>query len=260
MEIIGYSALKLIVALSLATLPAQVEALASDPVFDKVKDSGVIELRGGPSPVLYAAAAVLPDSIGGNLLDGAGRLVGLANVYAEGGHGQKFAMTVERTGEVKPPDRKTVANKDPNPSEWMKRATALQKIRDWRGMLDWCLKWTKSEPKNTDAWHNLGVAYANLKRYNDAIDAYRQAIRINPKDAVFWNNLGIIYDELKRYNDAIDAYRHVIRINPKDVSAWTNLGATCFVSGDRPAALDAVRELRRLDPEKADRLLNAMSR
>jgi tetratricopeptide (TPR) repeat protein len=209
------SILKLIVAVSLATLSAQVEALTPDQVFDKVKNSIVVA----------------------KTLD------------AQGG-----AM-----GEIKP-SRRTDTNKGPSPSEWVKRTTALHKFKDWQGMLEWCLKWTKNEPKNADAWYNLGVACANLKRYNDAIDAYRQAIRINPKDAGSWNNLGIVYDELKRYNDAIDAYRQAIRINPKDVSAWTNLGATYFVSGNRSAALDAVWELRRLDPEKADRLLNAMSR
>jgi tetratricopeptide (TPR) repeat protein len=213
------SILKLVVAVSLATLPAHLDVLAFDHVFDKVKDSVVL--------------AETPEGQGGMKGRGSPALL---------------------------PSLKPVSNKDPGPSKWAERAAAFQRFKDWQGMLNWCLKWTESEPKNADAWYGLGAAYVNLKRYSDAVNAYRQVIRIRPKDASAWINLGIAYDELRRYNDAIDAYRQVIRIHPKDASAWTNLAATYYVSGNRSAALDAVRELRRLDPEKADRLLKAMSR
>jgi cytochrome c-type biogenesis protein CcmH/NrfG len=107
-------------------------------------------------------------------------------------------------------------------TEWMKRADALEQMKDWQGLLDWCLKWTKSEPKNAVAWGYLGNTYDNLKRYNDAIEAYRQSIRINPEDAEAWYMLGCVY----------------------------------LFSGNRAAALEVVQKLRRLDPEKADRLFD----
>jgi len=87
------------------------------------------------------------------------------------------------------------------------RILALEKMKDWQGLLEWCLKWTKSEPENADAWHSLGGAYGYLNRYNDAVEAYRQAIKINPENADAWHNLGVAYYKLNRYNDAIEAYR-----------------------------------------------------
>ena len=185
-----------------------------------LSDGIVAQLRGGPPPFIQTTAAISPGSDGGGLIDGEGRLVGLTTLYFEGGQNLNFAMPVEWISEVNP-GRKTVA-KGYSQAEWLKRAIALKKVKDWHGMLDWCGKWTKSEPKNADAWYKLGIAYGILERYNDAIEAYRQALRINPKDADAWNNLAISY----------------------------------ALSGNRTAALDAVRELRRLDPESADRIFN----
>ena len=107
-------------------------------------------------------------------------------------------------------------------TEWLKLVVALEYLKDWQGMLDWCQKWTKSDPDDTIAWYNLGVAYGNLKRYDDAIEAYREALRIDPEDPNAWYNLGIAY----------------------------------ALSGNRTAAMDAVQKLRRLDPARADELLN----
>jgi DNA-binding SARP family transcriptional activator len=253
-----------------------------------LSDGIVAQLRGGPPPFIQTTAAISPGSSGGGLFDGEGRLVGLTTLYIEGGQNLNFAMPVEWIGEVKP-GRKPAAEGH-SQTEWSKRAIALEDRKDWRGMLDWCRKWTKSEPEDTVAWCVLGIAYANLKRYDDAIDAYRQAIRINPDYASAWNNLGgayynlkryndaidayrqalridpenaaawcvlgFAYNDLKRYNDAIDAYRQAVRINPDHASAWNNLGAAYYLSGNTTAALDAVRELRRLDPARADKLFN----
>ena len=144
-----------------------------------LSDGIVAQLRGGPPPLIQTTAAISPGSSGGGLFDGEGRLVGLTTLYMEGGQSLNFAMPVEWIGEVKP-GRKPVAE-GRSQTEWLKRAIALEQMKDWQGMLDWCRKWTKSEPKNADAWYNLGIAYVNLNRYNDAIEAYRQALRINPK-------------------------------------------------------------------------------
>ena len=253
-----------------------------------LSDGIVAQLRGGPPPLIQTTAAISPGSSGGGLFDGEGRLVGLTTLYLEGGQSLNFAMPVEWIGEIKS-GRKEAAEGH-SQTEWVKRAIAMESIKDWRGMLDWCRKWTKSEPEDRFAWYSLGVVYNNLNRYNDAIDAYRQAIRINPDYTMAWNNLGVAYgglkryndaieayrqtirinpdyalawynlgnnyDKLKRYNDAIEAYRQALRINPEDAKAWYNLGVVYGLSGNRTAALDAVRELRRLDPARADKLFN----
>ncbi len=153
------------------------------------------------------------------------------------------------------PARKPAAGEH-SQTEWSKRADALEQMKDWRRLLDWCLKWTKSEPKNAEAWFYLGYVYEYLKRDNDAIEAYRQVIRIEPENAKAWISLGNAYAQLDRYNDAIEACSQAIRINPENADAWCNLGIAYFLSDNRAAALDAVQKLRRLDPERADKLFN----
>jgi tetratricopeptide (TPR) repeat protein len=185
-----------------------------------LSDGIVAQLRGGPPPFIQTTAAISPGSSGGGLFDKEGRLVGLTTLYIEGGQNLNFAMPVEWIGAIKP-GRKPAA-KGISQTEWEKRAIALETTKDWQGLLDWCRKWTKTNPKNSEAWYGLGIAYADLKRYTDAIEAFRQALRIDPKDANAWNNLGVAY----------------------------------ALSGNRTAALDAVRELRRLDPTQADKLFN----
>ena len=110
--------------------------------------------------------------------------------------------------------------------------------------------------------YNLGGIYRNLERYDEAIDAYLQALRINPEYADAWNNLGVAhaYDRLERNDEAIDAYRQVLSINPEYAAAWFNLGLNYSVRGNETAALEAVKELRRFDPERADELLDFISR
>jgi Flp pilus assembly protein TadD len=253
-----------------------------------LSDGIVAQLRGGPPPLIQTTAAISPGSSGGGLFDEEGRLVGLTTLYVEGGQSLNFSMPVEWIGEIKP-GRKPVA-KGIGQAEWEKRSIAFEDIKNWRGMLDWCQKWVKSNPKNPSAWNSLGIAYGHLNRYQDAIEPYRQALRIDPKmagvwfglgtaygnlnrhnDAIeayrqslridpgsanTWYNLGIIYSKLERHNDAIEAYRQSLGIDPVNSDAWTGLTIAYVLSGNRAAALDTVAVLQLLDPEKADKLFN----
>jgi tetratricopeptide (TPR) repeat protein len=137
--------------------------------------------------LIQTTASISPGSSGGGLFDGEGRLVGLTTLYIEGGQNLNFAMPVEWINEVKP-GRKTAAG-GLNQTEWVKRAIALEQSKDWQGLLDWCGKWTKSEPKDATAWFFLENASLNLKRNDDAIESYRQALRINPEYVKAWNSL-----------------------------------------------------------------------
>ena len=219
-----------------------------------LSDGVVVQLLGGPPPFIQTTAAISPGSSGGGLFDREGRLVGLTTFYLEGGQSLNFAMPAEWIGEVKP--GRVPAAEGRGHAEWLKRAAALEAAKDWQGLLEWCRKWTKSEPGDAWAWYNLGIAYGHLTHYDDAIEAFRQSIRIDPEHSWTWFYLAYAYGLLNRYDDAIEAYRQAIRIDPKDADAWNNLAVAYSNSGNRTAALDAVRELRRLDPAKADKLFN----
>jgi len=214
----------------------------------------VAQLRGGPPPFIQTTAALSHGSNGGGLFDVEGRLVGLITLYSEGGQNFCFAMPVEWIDQLRP-GRKTAAGSRSR-IEWLKRAIVLEKLKDWEGLLDWCLKWTKSEPLNAEARYNLGIANGNLKRYNDAIEAFRQALHINPKYAEAWNNLGDTYRKLNRYNDAIESFRKALRIDPKYADPWNNLGVAYGELKRHDDAIEVFRQALRINPEYADAWYN----
>jgi len=212
-----------------------------------LSDGIVAQLRGGPPPLIQTTAAISPGSSGGGLFDAEGRLVGLTTIYLEGGQSLNFAMPVEWIGEIKP-GRKP-ATEGHSQTEWLKRAIAMERMQDWQGLLDWCRKWTKSEPKDATAWSSLGFAYINLNRDNDAIEAFRQALRINPEDTTAWRGLGVAYDKLNRSNDAVEAFRQALRINPKDTFVWYSLGVAYDKLNRYNDAVEAYRQALRINPE-----------
>jgi uncharacterized RDD family membrane protein YckC/Flp pilus assembly protein TadD len=205
----------------------------------------VAQIRDG---LIQTNADISPGSSGGGLFDGEGRLVGLTTFYLEGGQSLNFAIPVEWIGEVKPGHKATAEGH--SQTEWSKRAYDLEQLKDWQGLLDWCRKWTKSEPKNDNAWYNLGVAYGELNRHNDAVEAYRQATRINPEYANAWYAIGVAYNSLKHHNDAIEAFRQVIRIDPKDAKPWNGLGFAYNSLKRYNDGIEACRQALRIDPEK----------
>jgi tetratricopeptide (TPR) repeat protein len=214
-----------------------------------LSDGIVAQLHGGPPPFIQTTATISPGSSGGGLFDGEGRLVGLTTFYLEGVQSLNFAMPVEWIDGVKPGSK--LAAEGIDHAEWLKRAAALKTMKDWQGLLEWCLKWTKSEPENADAWYNLGIAYGVLRRYDDAIEACRQAVRINPEFALAWHNLGLAYSSLNRHNDAIEAYRQAVRINPEDADAWYNLGVAYGFLRRYDDSIEACRQAIRINPEFA---------
>lgn len=141
-----------------------------------------------------------------------------------------------------------ITYQSPN-TEWDKRATALQAAQDWQGLLEWCRKWTKSEPENVVAWGTLGEAYSGLRRYDDAVEAYRQIIRIAPELALSWSSLGGAYLHLYRYNDAVEAYRQAIKLDPELADAQTGIGTAYDGLKRYDDAVEAYRQAIRIDPK-----------
>jgi len=143
----------------------------------------------------------------------------------------------------------------PSQVEWLKGSVAFREVSDWEGMLNWCQKWSKSEPKDASAWHCLGYSYQMLHHHDDAIAVYLRTVKINPEDIDGWSNLGFVYTEQNRYDEAINAYLKVLHINPEDIEALSNLLLVYYSSGKSADAQETLQILKRLNPEKANEVL-----
>ena len=225
----------------------------------------VSQLRGGPPPLIQTTVAISRGSSGGGLFNAEGELVGITTFYLKEGQSLNFALPVEWITEVagrKIRERpRGEAPGAPGPgarpaSTWLKQAVALEKARDWPGLLAHNRRWTQAEPGSDSAWFCLGTTYEVMGRYREAIAAYREALRLIPNDALIWEYLGFAYGQLGRHREAIAAYREALRLEPDDAEAWYGLAAAYANSGNRSAALEAVKELRRYDPQKAEKLFN----
>ena len=140
----------------------------------------------------------------------------------------------------------------PTTTEWLNKARALEEKKDWQGLKDHALQWTKAEPGNSVAWYGLGLAYDDTKQYAKAIEAYRQAIRVSPDYADAWNNLGAANTGTKQYAKAIEAYQQAIRVKPDHVNAWSNLGYTYLNTKQYAKAIEAYQQAIRIKPELAE--------
>jgi len=220
----------------------------------------VSQLRGGgPHPIIQTTVAISPGYSGGGLFNAKGELVGITTFRMKGEQSLNFALPVEWIGEIalrKNHGRFVIEEPKEN---WKNQAEALDKARDWEGMLAHCRRWTQAEPGNYLAWSTLGIAYGQLGRRLKVIEAYREAIRLKPDSAEAWGELGRAYANLGHQREAIEASREAIRLKPDYAYAWFNLAIAYENSGNRSAALDALKELRRYDPKEAERLYNSFT-
>ncbi len=305
--------LALLVAPSLTGTPARLGQASRIKVGERVYAVGapqglelslsegiVSQLRGGLPPIIQTSVAISQGSSGGGLFNAQGELVGIMTFYLEGGQSLNFALPVEWVREVATapaPDRGPIIGENgpavPAPAKkstgrWLDMAMALDRAKDWQGLLAHSRQWTMADPGDSESWTYLAVAFEELGQYQEAISAYRELLRLKPDDAYAWGNLGFVYSKLGRYQDEIEAYREALRLKPTLSYVWfvlgvaygklghyqdeikayrealrlkpddpkvlTNLALVYAQIGNRSAAMDAVKELRRYDSKQADEL------
>ncbi len=200
---------------------------------------------------LQITAPISPGSSGGGLFDEEGRLIGLTAFYLMEGQQLNFAVPVEWIVEL--PTRHDKASKSAVRSiDWLNKALVLQKKKDWAGLINHAVQWTKMLPGDADAWFALGLGYDNSGQSDKGIKAYQQAVRISPEYAEAWNNLGFAYGKSGQSAKAIEACQEALRINPKNAYTWKNLGFAYGKSGQYDKAIDAYQQAVRISPEYAE--------
>lgn len=202
------------------------------------------------SQVIQTNAAVSPGSSGGGLFDVDGRLIGITTFYLAEGQNLNFALPADWVTTL--PKIASAAKKtDERTIDWLTRAVALEKKKNWTGLLAHAQGWVKAEPGNALAHAILGEAYGNLKQYSQAVETFQTALRLNPEDAETWYNLGNTYSSLNQISQAMDANRRALRLNPELAVAWYSLGLGYQRLKQYPQAVDAYRTALRLNPEDA---------
>jgi tetratricopeptide (TPR) repeat protein len=222
-----------------------------------LSDGLISSLRPVPGgQYLQITAPISPGSSGGGLFDDGGRLIGLPTFYLAEGQQLNFAVPVEWINELPKRNVATPNTEKKASTGWLNRSIELEKKKDWAGMIEHTLRWTKAQPDDVVAWYNLGIAYGDSGQTAKAIEAYRQAIRINPEYDNAWLNLGVAYGDSGQTAKAIEADQQAIRINPENDSAWNNLGAAYGVSGQTAKAIEAHQQAIRINSENADAWYN----
>jgi tetratricopeptide (TPR) repeat protein len=106
--------------------------------------------------------------------------------------------------------------------------------KDWRGLLQYNLAWTRSEPNNATAWYGLGMTYrVGFSQPGDAANSFRQALALRPEWPQAWAELSSAYSNIPgRHNDVLETLReerqHMSHASSDD---WFYLGLNFDNSG-----------------------------
>jgi tetratricopeptide (TPR) repeat protein len=136
-------------------------------------------------------------------------------------------------------------------AEWVGEAQALERRRDWVGLLAWGRDWAAVHARNPLAWFVQGRALGELGRLPEAIGAYREALGIDPTDVWALNNLGNAERDSGNLRGAMQAYRRAVEIDPGYVAAWHNLGLAFYLAQGEAGVTRALQQLDAVDPKLA---------
>lgn len=132
--------------------------------------------------------------------------------------------------------------------EWVREAQALERRRDWTGLLAWGRGWVAVDTGNSLAWFIQGRALAELGRLPEAVAAYRESLRIDPRDIWTLNNLGNAHRDSGNRHEAMQAYRAAVEIDPGYIAAWHNLGLTFYLIRGEAGVARALQKIDAVDP------------
>lgn len=175
-----------------------------------------------------------------------------------------------------------------NTYEERESIAALNRERDWAGLLRFAEEQQRRDPEGSD-WGVLS-GYARLRQgdYANAISVLSRVVQRNPEDIGAWNLLGesqrlagqpggaartlerasIVgrtsyvtffllgqaYRDATRLDRAVKAYREAVRLAPEFGLARFELGSAQARLGEIKEARDAVETLQKLDPALAEQL------
>ena len=177
--------------------------------------------------IIRSTARFMMGASGSGLFDMQGRLVGI-NTFKTAGSGGSihYALPIEWLEDLEkqpetsvfPVTGKALWEEDENKKPFYMQTAVPESREDWPKLAEISEKWTKAEPKNTEAWYALGLANENLAKLDIAEKAYQQAAKLDAGNFDALVHLGII---AKSKGDTASMHRIQIALNDID----KNLGA-----------------------------------
>lgn len=123
-----------------------------------------------------------------------------------------------------------------------------------------CKKALSINPDFAEAYCNLGVAYGKLNKSVEATESFGKAIKLKPGFTEAYYNLGAIYAQLGRFENAIDTLKQAVRTKPDYAEAHYALAISYLMAGNKNSAMAEYEILKKLNPEKANALLEFISK
>ncbi len=141
--------------------------------------------------VIRTNAKFLMGASGSGLFDMDGNLVGI-NTFKTSGKGGSihFALPVEwlETLDKQPESStfpisgKALWEEDEDKKPFYMQAAVPESRYDWPKLAEVADKWSKAEPKSSEAWYALGLGQENSGKLDLAEQAYKQAVTVEPEN------------------------------------------------------------------------------
>jgi len=170
---------------------------------------------------------------GGGLFDEDGTLIGILTFRLPGADGFYFSIPVDWIlDRIDKADTYTkIAPLDGPRPFWARpkeslpyfmKATSLEAIGDWEGLVKLTEEWTVSDQSNAEPWIVRGQAYMHLDRIDAAIKAFRMATQREPHLPLAWQSLGEASARRGNHEELLDALNH---LRPLDAELADDLAA-----------------------------------
>jgi len=243
-----------------ASIGTQVYAIGSPKGLANTLSSGLVSglpTRDG-QPKLQTTAPISPGSSGGPILDGHGRVVGVAasGLVGDGAQNLNFAVPSGKVHEI----LAVAKTSTPIPLEGAGgKPMSGQSARDLRAAQEAIYeeRWSdavgilqalrEKEPSNPEVWYLLGLLHKQLGNYDLALESFHEVTRLAPDSPIGYLWIGYTYQLREQYAESVAAFRTAIRLSPNYWQAHLALGYSLYLTeryADSVAACTNVIRIR----------------
>ena len=117
-----------------------------------------------------------------------------------------------------------------------------------------------ADSNDAQSFYQKGLNELQHENWFSALVFFQKAREKNPQDADICFRLGCCYGNLGHYQNAMESFKQAIKIKPDDIGGHFNLGLAYLGAGDKESALEEYEILKTMDADKANELLELISK